>query len=97
MQVMPATGARYGVKAPDILISNPAENLRAGARYLRDLSKLFENRMDLVLAAYNAGEGSVIRNQYRILEVPETEAYVVSVQAAYKTYRSAAATADSRQ
>lgn len=87
MQVMPATGARYGVKAPDILISNPAENLRAGARYLRDLSKLFENRLDLVLAAYNAGEGSVIRNQYRIPEFPETEAYVVSVQAAYKTYR----------
>lgn len=90
MQVMPATGARYGVKVPAILINEPAENLRAGARYLRDLSRLFENRLDLVLAAYNAGEGSVIRNQYRIPAFPETEAYVVSVQAAYKTYRTTA-------
>lgn len=96
MQVMPATGARYGVNVPEILISDPAENLRAGARYLRDLTRLFENRLDLVLAAYNAGEGSVIRNQYQIPRYPETEAYVVSVQSAYKTYRTAAAVGTSR-
>jgi len=97
MQVMPATGARYGVNVPEILINDPAENLRAGARYLKDLSRLFENRLDLVLAAYNAGEGSVIRNQYRIPSYPETEAYVVLVQDAYKTYRSAAANAPVKQ
>jgi hypothetical protein len=90
MQVMPSTGARYGVARPAILISDPAQNLRTGARYLRDLSKLFSNRVDLVLAAYNAGEGSVIRNQYRIPSFPETEAYVDSVTQAYRTYRSAA-------
>lgn len=89
MQVMPSTGARYGVERPATLINDPAENLRAGARYLRDLSRLFENRLDLVLAAYNAGEGSVIRNHYAIPSFPETEAYVVSVEQAYRTYRLA--------
>ena len=53
MQVMPATAARYGVKDPG---HSPAANLKAGTLYLSDLMQLFDSRIELVLAAYNAGK-----------------------------------------
>jgi soluble lytic murein transglycosylase-like protein len=55
MQFMPGTAARYGVNDPH----NPQQAFDAGARYLRDLLKRFDGRVDLALAAYNAGEGTV--------------------------------------
>jgi membrane-bound lytic murein transglycosylase MltF len=53
MQVIPATGERFGVSRLD----DPRQNLRAGARYLRFLLSQFNNDLPLVIAAYNAGEG----------------------------------------
>jgi soluble lytic murein transglycosylase-like protein len=55
MQFMPATAARYGLQNP----YDPKAAIDAAARYLRDLLRKFDGRVDLALAAYNAGEGAV--------------------------------------
>jgi len=55
MQFMPDTAARYGLTNPH----DPRAAIDAAARYLRDLLKKFDGRVDLAVAAYNAGEGSV--------------------------------------
>lgn len=83
MQLMPDTAERYAVKD----IWNPLDNLRGGARYLRDLLALFGNDLSLALAAYNAGEGAVIGAGYRIPAFQETRDYVPRVLAHYKHYR----------
>jgi Transglycosylase SLT domain len=72
MQLMPDTAARYGV----VDASDPAQNIRGGARYLKDLIQLFNGRIDLVLAGYNAGEGAVIRYGRTIPPYKETQDYV---------------------
>jgi soluble lytic murein transglycosylase-like protein len=56
MQFMPATAARYGLRDPH----DPEQAIDAAARYLRDLLRKFDGRIDLAVAAYNAGEGTVI-------------------------------------
>src|SRR6266540_6374637 len=55
MQFIPATAREYGLRDPH---SVPAA-VDAAARYLRDLLRRFDGRGDLVLAAYNAGEGTI--------------------------------------
>ena len=80
MQVMPGTAARYGVVGARPTVK---KNLDVGTRYLRDLMRMFDDRLDLVLAAYNAGEGAVRRYSDRIPPYPETQSYVRSVLARY--------------
>jgi soluble lytic murein transglycosylase-like protein len=75
MQLMPGTAKRYRVKD----IWDPADNLRGGARYLRDLLDMFDNDLRLALAAYNAGENAVIKYGNRIPPYPETQRYVRKV------------------
>lgn len=80
MQVMPATARRFGVADPDHLFY-PAPNLNAGTAYLAWLLKRYDGNLDLVLAAYNAGEGAV--QQYRgIPPYRETRNYVKKVRKA---------------
>jgi soluble lytic murein transglycosylase-like protein len=82
MQIMPATGARYGVgTARDLL--DPATNIDVGTRYLRDLHQMFDGRVDLILAAYNAGEGAVKRYGNRIPPYRETQDYVQKILRLY--------------
>jgi soluble lytic murein transglycosylase-like protein len=88
MQVMPATAERYGVvgdrKTPAARkLADPRTNIRTGTRYLRYLLDLFEGRMDLALAAYNAGEGAVQRAGNRVPNFPETQNYVKTVLQLY--------------
>jgi soluble lytic murein transglycosylase-like protein len=83
MQLMPATARRYGVAD----VFDPAENVRAGAHYLRDLLKLFDNDLRLALAAYNAGEAAVIKYGRRIPPFRETVAYVPAVVGNYQKNR----------
>jgi hypothetical protein len=78
MQLMPATAARFGATAETDLF-NPAVNVDLGVRYLRVLSDQFADRLDLVLAAYNAGEGAVMRNGHEVPPFRETRDYVRKV------------------
>jgi hypothetical protein len=55
MQFMPDTARRYGLENPH----DPRAAIDAAAHYLRDLLFRFNGRLDLALAAYNAGEGTV--------------------------------------
>ena len=56
MQLMPATARGLGVDP-----WNPQQNIMGGARHLRVLLDRFDGRIDLALAAYNAGAGPVTR------------------------------------
>jgi len=80
MQLMPGTGARFGVRRPH----DPAQNIAGGTRYLRQLLNRFNGRVDLVLASYNAGEGAVIRFGHRVPPYRETRAYVKRVGYRYR-------------
>lgn len=55
MQFMPETAAAYGLQNPH----DPKAAIDAAGHYLRDLLRKFGGRVDLALAAYNAGEGTV--------------------------------------
>jgi hypothetical protein len=74
MQLMPATAGRYAVRNA----FDPAENIRAGVRYLRFLQDLFPGRIHLAVAAYNAGENAVLRYD-GIPPYAETRQYVARV------------------
>ena len=80
MQLMPATAQRHGVADP----ARVADNLRAGARHLRALLDRYGMRLDLVLAAYNAGEGAVQKHNNAIPPYPETRSYVPAVLRHYQ-------------
>lgn len=82
MQLMPATAQRFGVDQPDKV----SANLKAGTRYLRLLIDRFDGRLDLALAAYNAGEGAVARYG-GIPPYAETQAYVPAVLENYAAWR----------
>ncbi|CAN7664221.1 lytic transglycosylase domain-containing protein [Acidovorax sp.] len=88
MQVMPATATRFGVSADakrsvEKKLADPAVNVPTGTRYLRHLLDLFPNRLDLALAAYNAGEGAVQRAGNQIPAYKETQNYVRTVMGLY--------------
>jgi len=80
MQLMPDTAKRFGV----IDRNNPDQNVDGGIRYLKHLIALFNPKIDLALAAYNAGENAVMRNNNTIPPYPETQNYVKQVLALYR-------------
>ncbi len=104
MQLMPDTARRYGVDtdrhgALERKLTDPRINIRAGVRYLSDLINMFPGELELALAAYNAGEGAVMRAGNRIPNYKETQNYVKNVMALYaglKPPQPAAATPESR-
>ncbi|MEJ2112088.1 MAG: transglycosylase SLT domain-containing protein, partial [Acidobacteriota bacterium] len=57
MQLMPETASRLGVEDS----FDPEQNIHGGVRYFRTLMDMFNNNLDLSLAAYNAGENLVRR------------------------------------
>lgn len=89
MQVMPATAERYGVAprpAPGVehAVMEPKMNAQIGSRYLADLLRMFDGDKELALAAYNAGEGAVIKYGRQIPPYPETQQYVAKVMRIYR-------------
>lgn len=85
MQVLPATALRFGVESP----TQVRGNLRAGTRYLRLLLDRYDQRLDLALSAYNAGEGAVARYG-GIPPYAETQRYVPAVLSTYRQWRTPA-------
>lgn len=79
MQLIPATAERFGVEQS----YDPESNVRGGARYIKNLLTLFNNNLQLALAAYNAGEGAVRKYNNTIPPYPETQAYVSRVLSLY--------------
>jgi soluble lytic murein transglycosylase-like protein len=76
-QLMPGTAAGLGVDPTD-----PAANLDGGARYIAGQLDTF-GRVDLAVAAYNAGPGAV-RQAGGVPDYPETQAYVRRVLGYYQ-------------
>ena len=87
MQLIPSTGARFGVSDP----FDPAQNIDGGVRYLRFLLEMFDGNLSLSLAAYNSGENRVARLG-RIPRIRETQDYVGKVYAALERMRGTALT-----
>ncbi|HEY6119566.1 MAG TPA: lytic transglycosylase domain-containing protein [Pyrinomonadaceae bacterium] len=82
MQLMPATARRFGCTDP----GDPAANIQAGTKYLSWLIKRFDGNVELALAGYNAGEGSVDK-YHGIPPFNETQNYVRTITTRYgKTY-----------
>jgi soluble lytic murein transglycosylase-like protein len=78
MQLIPATGKRYGVQD----FFDPRQNIDGGVRYLKFLLDKFDGNIDLALAGYNAGE-NLVERLGRIPAIPETTNYVRKIRAMY--------------
>ena len=85
MQLMPDTAARYGVTNP----YDAAQSIKGGTRYLKDLLKMFNGRVDLALAGYNAGEGAVMKYGNTVPPYSETRNYVRLILKRYTTKKQA--------
>ncbi|MBT1159551.1 lytic transglycosylase domain-containing protein [Aminobacter anthyllidis] len=72
MQLLPSTAASYGVN-----ICDPADNVKGGIGFLRDLHRKFPNPI-YMLAAYNAGEVAVLKYK-GVPPYSETVGYVANV------------------
>ena len=90
MQLMPATAKRFGCHD----LNNPADNINAGTKYLSWLLKRFAGNVELALAGYNAGEGSVDKYD-GIPPYNETQNYVKIISKRYgKMYHPVPVTTD---
>jgi len=69
--LMPATANQFGVPDP----FNPAENVEAGAAFLKQLLERYGGDLSLALGAYNAGPAKVDAAG-GVPKIPETQEYV---------------------
>jgi len=83
MQLIPSTGQLMGVN--DLM--NPAENVRGGTRYLKYLHHRFDGDQTMILAAYNAGEGTV-RRFGGVPPYAETRNYLARVEKSRARYET---------
>ena len=83
MQLMPDTASLMQVRD----IDDPRENIFGGVRLLRILANEFNGDLELTVAAYNAGDGNVIRFG-GIPPFDQTRQYVIAVTKFYRRYRS---------
>ena len=84
MQLMPDTAKKNGVKDA----FDAQENIEGGVRYFSKLMLMFNHRLTLALAGYNAGENAVIKYGYKIPPYPETIDYVKKVYIHYDNLKN---------
>ncbi len=85
MQLMPGTARYLGVEDP----FDPRQNIFGGTKLLRMLTNKYNGDINLLLSAYNAGEGAVAR--YDGIPYSQTREYVRKVYHFYKLYQRAEA------
>lgn len=83
MQLVPRTGRWMGARD----LTNPQQNVAAGAKYLKYLSERFDGNETKIIAAYNAGEGNVKRFG-GVPPFKETRKYVAKVRTYEKEYKN---------
>ncbi|MDP5279627.1 lytic transglycosylase domain-containing protein [Sphingomonas sp. DG1-23] len=88
MQVMPATARGLGVRDPRALLDDPVLAMHTGAKYLKQLQGQLGNNVPLVVAAYNAGPGAVMKAGRKVPRYRETQAYVKKVVGRYQAAQS---------
>jgi len=86
MQLMPRTAEALGVED----VFNAENNVNGGVKYLKQLLDEFNQDIELALAAYNVGSGTVRRHQ-GIPPGKETESYIQKVFGYYYLYKKEAA------
>ncbi len=101
MQIMPATAAGFiGLRGTQqslrLQLQDPVINVHAGALYLRSLMDSFSQRMDLALAAYNAGAGNVRKAGNRVPINGQTPQFVSKVTALYASLKAAAQASEAK-
>jgi hypothetical protein len=84
MQLMPGISMKCGVRRS----VDPAENIFGGTQYLKELLEMFDGRLDLALASYNAGEGAVFKYGRNVPPYRETREYVRRVTQRYGTEKA---------
>jgi soluble lytic murein transglycosylase-like protein len=82
MQLMPRTAASLNVTDA----FNPRQNIFGGTKFLRILIDRYDGDINLILAAYNAGDVAVRR--YDGIPYAKTRQYVASVYHWYQVYAS---------
>jgi Transglycosylase SLT domain len=90
MQILPSTAQEHGVRGTPAhstrqQLFDPRTNIHTGARLLARLQVQFPGRLDLVVAAYNAGAGAVRRAGRQVPNIPETRQYVQTVLGLYES------------
>lgn len=83
MQLMPITAYNMDVTNP----FDPEENIIGGTRYFKYLLDRFNNDLKVSLAAYNAGETTVIKNGGNIPRYKETRGFIKKVIKYYSHYK----------
>lgn len=95
MQIMPKTACfiadKIGKKTNNLNLKDAKTNLCLGTAYVSYLQNKFNN-LDVVICAYNAGEGEVLNwidsnGKLKTIKFEETKSYLSKVKNAYAIYK----------
>ncbi|OON41486.1 hypothetical protein BTJ39_03565 [Izhakiella australiensis] len=91
MQIMPETAkwliTKLGEADGRYDLHDPEKNIQLGVYFIALLAERYNNDLELVLAAYNAGPGAVDRYNNRVPPYRETQQYVEKIISYYQKYK----------